>query len=436
MARDPLPVGRLGRLARLARVGARSGASLLVSKDGRSAAEHAANILGDLRGLAAKAGQMASYVDGVVPEQHREAYEAALGKLRDNAPKSAPAQIRQIIESELGAPPEELFREWDEQPFASASIGQVHRGVLDDGREVAIKVQHPGIDRAIDSDLANMSVLERISGAVTPKAVNSKQVLAEISARFREELDYELEARRQRSFLRFHAEDGSIRIPGVVDSHSKKRVLTSEMAKGLSFEEACAGTETERRFHAETVWRFVFRGNLVGGMFNADPHPGNYLFAGDHITFLDFGCVQPIPGKNLRAARAVHQAACDQNETAFGAAVVALMGTRGGQYEHAALNYVRICFEPLFSSPFRVTRDYVAGLFTGALEMKQTIFAKDRSFVPFPEGMALMNRLQFGFYSVLARLDVEVDYRAEERRWLPASLDEPPLMLDAAQSSL
>ena len=122
-----VPKGRLSRFARLAAAGARSGAGLLLSKSSEDTARKTAEALGTLRGLAAKVGQMASYVDGVVPEQHREAYETAMSRLRAAAPKSNIGEVRALVEEELGAPIDQLFEEWDDEPIASASIGQVHR---------------------------------------------------------------------------------------------------------------------------------------------------------------------------------------------------------------------------------------------------------------------------------------------------------------------
>jgi predicted unusual protein kinase regulating ubiquinone biosynthesis (AarF/ABC1/UbiB family) len=414
-----IPEGRMGRLVRLASLGARTSASLLLSKGADSAAERAAEVLGTLRGIAAKVGQMASYVDGVVPEGQREAYESALAKLRERAPTSSSAEIRALVERELGAPISELFRDWEDEPVASASIGQVHRARLPDGRVVAVKVQHPGIAKAVESDLENVGMLESVIGTFVPKGVNSRGVLEEVKERFREELDYRLEARRQSEFARLFAGDPQIRIPAVFPSRSSLRVLTSEFVVGDRLEDAAARSESERLAYAEALWRFVFKGNLVGGMFNADPHPGNYVFQPEgRIAFLDFGCVQPIHGGRLGPARALHRAAVEKNELEFAAQVRVIMETRGGLYEDLAIAYSRRCFEPLFGSPYRITRDYVRALVTEIGTMKQVVFKKNAKYVPLPSGMLFMNRLQFGFYSVLARLDVEVDYALVERAFM------------------
>jgi predicted unusual protein kinase regulating ubiquinone biosynthesis (AarF/ABC1/UbiB family) len=406
-----LPVGRLSRLTSLARVGLRSGASLLLSRQTDAAAKQAAEVLGHLRGLAAKVGQMASYVDGFVPEAHRESYETALRGLRAAAPHSSPRAIRHVVEQELSAPIDRLFSEWEEVPFASASIGQVHRARLFDGRLVAVKVQHPGIERAIDADLKNASVLETLVGALGPKALDSRRMYTEIAQRIREELDYRLEAERQGMFARVHAGDPTIRVPAVIAERSARRVLTMEFMRGHDLEWAADQTPELRADFARTLWRFVFRGNLVGGLFNADPHPGNYLFNADgEIAFLDYGCVQPIRPERLRRARALHVAARGRDEAAFRAQCVALLGTRGGGYEDAAVAHSRLSMAPLFSSPFHMTREFVTQMVHSVLSLKEQLFAKDRSFVPLPEGLLFMNRLQFGFYSVLARLDVSVDY--------------------------
>lgn len=417
--RRDLPTGRLGRFARLAALGARTSVSLLTSRDGSGAAARAAEVLGELRGLAAKVGQMASYIDGVVPPAHRAAYGAALEALRAAAPSSSPEAIQSLVEQELGAPIDRLFAEWEREPFASASIGQVHRARMADGRQVAVKVQHPGIDRAVESDLQNAGIIESLVGSLGPKALDAKTVFDDIRARFREELDYRLEAEHQRTFARFHAADPLIHVPEVFGERSSRRVLTSEFVSGLSLAEAAALSDDERRAYAHTLWRFVFKGTLIAGLFNADPHPGNYYFQdGGKVVFLDFGCVQPIDGTRRVAARLMHRSAVLRDEAGFRSGVTQIMKTRGGSYEQKVVTYVRRCFEPLFASPFAIQPEYVADLVRGIGELKAEMFAKDKSFVMPPPGLAFMNRLQFGFYSVLAQLAIDADYAAVERAFL------------------
>ncbi len=420
-----LPQGRLSRLAKLARVGARTGASLLLSGDGgQAAAQQAAEVLGSLRGLAAKVGQMASYVDGMVPDSHRDAYQTALAGLRAAAPTSSPQQIRKQVESELGAPIDKLFAEWDDTPVASASIGQVHRAKLpaessQPGLEVAVKVQHPGIARAVENDLENAGVLQQMVATMGPRNLNSKRPFDEIKQRFREELDYQLEAERQQRFAELHAGDPDIEIPQVVPERSARRVLTTAFKYGDSLERAATADVETRRRYAQVLWRFVFKGNLVGGLFNADPHPGNYLFQPEgRIVFLDFGCIQPIVPTQREKALDLHCAAVFRDEAAFKLAARHLLQLRGGRFEADSVAYTRRCFEPLFSSSYRVTRPYVKSLVEGVMAMKQHVLSKDSGFVPLPEGVLFMNRLQFGFYSVLAQLDVEVDYHQVERSFL------------------
>lgn len=363
---------------------------------------------------------MASYVDGVIPEGQRAAYETAMKGLRAAAPTSSAAEIRACIEEELHAPIDRLFSRFDDAPIASASIGQVHRAALLDGSPVAVKVQHPGIARAMEADLANAGVLQTIAGAAIGKKFKTKEQLEVIRARFREELDYGLEAERLELFASFHRGDARIVLPRLHRTHSSMRVLTTELMHGLAFDEACEASESERRAWAETLWRFVYKGNLVHRHFNADPHPGNYFFREDgQIVFLDFGCVQVIGEEASVHARAMHRAAAARDMTAFRAGFMKLVDGKPGQLLDIAVDYTRSCFAPLFEAPYRITRAYAASLVDGMKTMAlQARKVKDDEFFTMPEHMVFMNRLQFGFYSLLARLDVEVDYLAVEREFL------------------
>ncbi|MEZ4454510.1 MAG: AarF/ABC1/UbiB kinase family protein [Nannocystaceae bacterium] len=424
-----LPTGRLGRFARLAGVGARTGASLLFGRGDDDVALKAAEVLGTMRGLAAKLGQMVSYVDGLVPEEQRERYERAMGRLQSAAATSPAPAIRRLVEEELGAPVDQLFVEFEDRPFASASIGQVHRARLEDGRAVAVKVQHPGIAAAMESDLAGAGLLEGALGMLGMRSLGSEQILADVRARFREELDYNLEARRQRAFIDLFADDPRIRIPAVIDARSSAKVLTTTLVEGATLEAACAADEAARVAWCRTMWRFGYLSPIIGGLFNADPHPGNYFFHDDGaVTFLDFGCVQPAEPGRQELARDLHRAAVGRDDEAFEAVARRLMRTRGGEYEAKILAYMKEAFLPQRRSPFRITRPYVAGLIERLKSIALTSRGRgDGSTVPMPKGVFFMNRLQFGFFSVLARLDAEVDYAAVERDFLGLPLRTPPI---------
>ena len=420
MSEGKLVKGRLGRLRRLAGAGVRMGMDMTLGREG-TGAEKAAEILGNLRGVATKVGQMAGYVDGVIPEGQREAYEKWMQTLLDQAPTSDPEQIRQQVLEQLGRPLAEAFAEFDETPIASASIGQVHRARLADGRAVAVKVQHPGIDVAMRNDLENSGLLEQTFRLVAGSKFESKRIAAEIRQRFAEELDYELEARRQEEIRALHLGDPHIHVPAVIGSHSAAKVLTMEWAEGMNFTEAAGQSEDLRRQWAETMWRFVYKSILVGGQFNADPHPGNYKFHADgRVTFLDHGCIQPTDLEKREHGIATHHAACVRDIPAFERAGRRMLKLRGGVFEAAALEYLHAAFAPQLQAPYRIERHYVAGLAGRFKDIFQTArTARDDSYVPFDEGMFFLNRLQFGFYSVLARLDVEVDYATAELAFLP-----------------
>lgn len=410
-----VPKGRVGRLARLASMGLRTGAKHATGRqvDG---AQVMAETLGSLRGLAAKVGQMASYVDGVLPDAHSETYASALSALRSQTPRSASDDIRKTIEAELDAPVEELFASWEDEPFASASIGQVHRATLFDGRRVAVKVQHPGIVSAIEADLSNAGVLERFLGPMGLHKFDSKAIFNTIKARFLEELDYLHEARRTEQFAALFADDPDIRIPQVVRNRSGRHVITTEFVEGAPFEAVLEKDADERRRIAEIMWRFVYRSILVGGVFNADPHPGNYLLQPDgRLAVLDFGCVQDVESRRLGLSRILHSAAVEGNMEAFELYGGAMVDAKPGKLGDRAKAYMIRCFEPILASPYRITRPWAAELLVEMKSMAiQAATAPKEEFFTMPPEVVFMNRLQFGFYSILARLDVEADYRGVE----------------------
>lgn len=415
-----IPTGRLGRLAKLAGTGAKAGASFLFKRDAKKSAASTAQTLGQLRALAAKMGQMAAYVDGVVPDDYREAYEEGLKDLLESTPTSSPKEIEAQIIAAFDKPPSELFAQWDPTPIASASIGQVHRATLHDGRQVAVKVQHPGVAKALEEDLKNAKLLEQMMSVMGARKFDSDRMLEELKERFREELDYTLEARRQQAFVDFYKEDDQILIPEVVHDLTQSTVLTTTFAEGHNFDYALQAPDEVRRKYCENMWRFVYKATLIGRMFNADPHPGNYKFLEDgRVFFFDFGCVQPVTVERSERALHVHRAAVRRDEDAFEDAARVLMQLEGGQWEKLALAYMRHCFEPQFGSPFCMTRQYAQDVLEHLRDITlQTRGAKDDHFVPLQDGMLFINRLQFGFYSILGKLNVEVDYNHIESQYV------------------
>ena len=296
---------RAARNAALAGVGAKAGGHYAIHRARRafaSAERHAeldtqfemqtaelvTEALGNMKGAMMKLGQMASYLDQGMPPQVRE----ALAELQSNAPPMAPELAAQVVREELGAEPEDVFAEWDAHPIASASIGQVHRAITRDGRAVAVKVQYPGVGDAIRADLGNAGLLFGAMGMLFP-GLEPGPLVEELRERLVEELDYRIEADNQQMFADYYRDHPFIHVPDVLAELSTERVLTTELAEGVRFEEMESWDVAQRDLAAEAIFRFVFGSLYRLHAFNGDPHPGNYLFRPDgRVTFLDFGLVK------------------------------------------------------------------------------------------------------------------------------------------------
>jgi predicted unusual protein kinase regulating ubiquinone biosynthesis (AarF/ABC1/UbiB family) len=246
--------------------------------------------LGTMKGAAMKLGQVMSFLDvGLVAEEYREEFQAELAKLRDAAPTVSFKQMRKVIEEDLEEPISEIFGSFDEQPIAAASIGQVYRATLHDGREVAVKVQYPGVAAAVRADMQNLDMIMRLLKRMTP-GMDSKALAAEIRARIGEELDYELEAQNQRSLARIYSGHPFIVVPEVITSLSRERVLVSDFVSGVGFEEIKSYSQAARDRVGEIVFRFFLGCLYRHRQFSGDPHPGNFILLGDgRVAFLDFG---------------------------------------------------------------------------------------------------------------------------------------------------
>ena len=253
-------------------------------------AEDVAKELGEMKGVLMKAGQLVSFIFEALPEDA----QAALATLQADAAPMAPSLAAGVVTAELGSPPERVFLDWTDLPVAAASIGQVHRAITAGGLDVAVKVQYPGVGEAIESDLDAAEMMYAMFSMMMLKGLDAKAFVDELRARMREELDYELEARNVVEFAALYAGHPWVRVPRLVPELSTKRLLTTEWVDGMSFEQFRAtGSYATKQRAAEVLWRFAQHAVLRCGMFNGDPHPGNYKFHHDgSITFLDYGLVK------------------------------------------------------------------------------------------------------------------------------------------------
>jgi len=335
---EKIPTSRVRRTAKVGRLAAGEAVKQLgtraanIARDEQAAQEALARrqietakqivaALGQMKGAAMKIGQVMSFLDvGLVPAEYREEFQRELAKLRDAAPAVSFAQMRKVVEQELEAPLAELFEEFDPEPIAAASIGQVYRAVLrEDGREVAVKVQYPGVAAAVRADLQNLEILLRLLKGLVPQ-LDTSAIAAEVKGRISEELDYELEAQNQRALERIFNGHPFVVIPKVVTELCRERVLVSELVRGRSFELLKDRPLEQRNRIAEMVYRFYLGCMYRLNQFSGDPHPGNFLllddgpppgspWQGERLAFLDFGLFKRISPQaaqiELSAQRAV-----------------------------------------------------------------------------------------------------------------------------------
>jgi predicted unusual protein kinase regulating ubiquinone biosynthesis (AarF/ABC1/UbiB family) len=274
------------------------------------AAEQIVAALGTMKGAAMKVGQVMSFLDlGLIPPEHRDEFQRKLGALRDAAPTVTFKEMRKVIEDELDDSLEDIFENFDSEPIAAASIGQVYRAVLPDGRRVAVKVQYPGVAAAVRADLQNLGMILRLAKRIAP-GMDPKAIGEEIRDRIEDELDYELEAQNQRSLARIFRGHPFIVVPDVITGLSRERIMVSEYVHGTGFEELKALPQEQRDRIGEILFRFYFGCLYRHRQFSGDPHPGNsMLVEGGKMAFLDFGLFKRMPPgtveREIAVARAV-----------------------------------------------------------------------------------------------------------------------------------
>jgi predicted unusual protein kinase regulating ubiquinone biosynthesis (AarF/ABC1/UbiB family) len=334
MARDKIPTSRVRRTAKIGslaagqavrQAGTRAANVARSDDEARAAlerrhleaAEQIVAALGTMKGAAMKLGQVLSFLDvGLVPEEHRDEFQAKLAALRDAAPKVGFKDMRRVIEDELEDDLGECFAEFDEDPIAAASIGQVYRARLHDGRAVAVKVQYPGVAAAVRADMQNLGLIMRVVKRLTP-GLDVKAATEEIRLRIDEELDYELEAQNQRSLARIFRGHPFIAVPDVVTRLSRERVLVSELVEGTGFEALKRLPQADRDRLGEIVFRFFVGCLYRHHQFSGDPHPGNFLLLADgRVAFLDFGLFKRMAAEDVEHELAAQRAATEDDAQA------------------------------------------------------------------------------------------------------------------------
>lgn len=449
-----LPLGFAGRatwgLGK--RIGGKS-AELVAREVQQRTADQLFKTLGELKGGAMKLGQALSVFESALPEEVAGPYRAALTKLQEAAPPLPARTVHKVLAERIGEDWREYFLTFEDTPAAAASIGQVHRAVWHDGRDVAVKVQYPGAGEALLSDLAQLSRFARLLGPLIP-GMDVKPLIKELRDRVSEELDYALEARSQREHAAEFADDPDVVVPDVV--HQSDQVLVTEWIDGVPLAEIIAEGTTEQRDRAgQLLARFLFSGPARTGLLHADPHPGNFRLlppavtddtgageddgtegagAGDaqggsagawRLGVLDFGTVDRLPG-------GLPQTIGDSLRLTLegdAAAVYELLREEGFVKESIeldpdeVLDYLLPIIEPVQVEEFTYTRGWLRDQAARIADPRSPAHQLGKQ-LNLPPSYLLIHRVTLSTIGVLCQLGATVRLRDELESWLPGFLSE------------
>ena len=414
-----LPVGFAGRTAvgTGKRLGGRP-AELVRQDIQRRTADQVFRVLGDLKGGAMKLGQALSVFEAALPPEIAEPYRATLTRLQESAPPVPARTIHKVLAGDMGEQWRASFAEFDDEPAAAASIGQVHRAVWHDGRQVAVKVQYPGAGKALISDFKQLSRFARLFGALMP-GLEAKPLLAELRDRVAEELDYGLEAAAQQAFAVCYAGDPDVCIPGVVCVSD--HVLVSEWLGGIPLASIIAGGTAAQRDRAGIMMiRFLFSGPARVGLLHADPHPGNFrLLADGRLGVLDFGAVARLPDGFPaifgRVLRLMHE---DGDPAKLADELRSHGYLRDGvSVDLTALRaFLAPLAEPSRAESFRFSREWLRTETAQASALRSSSVLRQLNL---PPSYVLIHRVLASGLGVLCQLECEAPFRAEVLRWMP-----------------
>jgi predicted unusual protein kinase regulating ubiquinone biosynthesis (AarF/ABC1/UbiB family) len=440
---DSIPGGRWSRTAKVGSVigsqGARyagtRAANVVRSEDRATealdarhleAAEKMVDALGQLKGAAMKIGQLASFIDTeFLPPEYRALYQDKLADLRTSAPPMGWKKVKDVLEEEWEDPIEELFDDFEHDAAAAASIGQVHRATLPDGRRVAVKIQYPGVAKALRADMQNAGMILRLAKALAP-GLDAKAAAEELKERVLEELDYEYEAQNQRAFSRGYRGHPFIYVPDVITRLSRSRVLVTEWVEGRGFEEIKELPQPEKDRFAEIVFRFCFGSIYHLQHFNADAHPGNYILMEDgKVAFLDFGMTKQLDKEQIELEIAAVEAVLDQDPEELRVA----LGELGFLHKPKRIDAEKLMQHVLavggwYLEDREITVDpnYVMNVITAVSDPRSEFYdMMRRENVPANELMG--RRMETGVLAVLGQLNATRNWCRIGREWWFA--DEP-----------
>lgn len=382
-------------------------------------AEQIFQILGELKGGAMKMGQALSIFESALPEEFAAPFRKSLTKLQDSAPPMPWNIVEEQIVKGLGSNWRSKFQEISETPVAAASIGQVHKGIWHDGREVAIKIQYPGAAKALESDVKQASRVARLIAVIAP-GVDIDPLLKEVQTKIIEELDYINEAKYQRAFAAAFEGDREIAIPHVVVS--ARNLIVTEWLDGTPMSHIIEhGSEDERNRIGLLYERFLLSGPARSGLLHADPHPGNYRFTCDgRLGVMDFGAVAVLPDGLPEAMGRLMRIAMSEDP----AAVMEGLREEGFLLPNIEVSaeqlhdYLAPFTEPAKTETFRFSRDWMRDQFSRINDPRREEFSIGLK-INLPPSYMLIHRVWLGSIGVLSQLECTIAARAEIERWVP-----------------
>ena len=433
-----IPRGALSRTARLASlpISAAGRATLglgqrLVGRDRdevagelqRRTAEQLFDVLGTLKGGAMKFGQALSIYEAAIPDEYAAPYREALTKLQNSAPAMPPDTVHKIMAQQFGTGWRSRFADFDDDAAAAASIGQVHRGIWHDGRPVAVKLQYPGADAALRTDLDQLVRIAPLLGVVIP-GTQMRPLVAELRERVLEELDYAREADNQRMFAAGYAGDENFLVPRVVASAPK--AIIAEWVDGTPVNRIIAsGTSAQRDRAGSLLTELHFAAPGRVGLLHADPHPGNYLLTDDgRLGVIDFGSVARLPGGAPPIIGRVTRLALSGHADRVLAALQAEGFVPVGYNPDPELlmDYLVPFIEPLRHETFHFTRAWMQGQ-----AARMSNFSGEESklarHLNLPPSYLLIHRVTFGSIGVMCQLHATAPFREIVTRYLPGFND-------------